>query len=189
MFEEFLEVVVICLILSIDVSVISFNYGMSKIKMPVLSALSIALINLIVSGIGVIISFFISSSSNQSVVDYISIFLLFSLGVFYLIKLFFFKKEEKSMDKNDDKIISPLEAVLFALVLTPDGFCAGLSAGSSYFFILSFLILFLFSTFLSVYLLSFLGYRLSKKIRLNLDWLSPVCLILFSLIKFLILIL
>ena len=189
MLGELWEVLIICFILSIDVSVISFNYGMSKIKMPVLSALSIALINLIVSGIGVIISFFISSSSDQSVVDYISIFLLFSLGIFYLIKLFFFKKKEKSLDKNDDKIISPLEAVLFALILTPDGFCAGLSAGSSYFFIFSFLVLFFVSTFLSVYFLSLIGYKLSKKIRLNLDWLSPVCLILFSLIKFLFLVL
>jgi len=188
MWEVLTEVIIICLILSIDVAIISFNYGISKIKMPFISALSIALINLIISGVGVIISFFISNYINEKIIDYISCFLLFLLGFYYLIKIYFLKPKEKNLDTNNDNLISPIEAVLFALLLTPDGFCVGLSACENSMFILLFMSLFFITTFLSVYFSSILGYKLSKKIKLNLDWLSPICLILFAVVKFLLLI-
>lgn len=178
-----IEVLVICLILSIDVSLISFNYGLSKIKIPILSAISIALINLIAAGIGIIISYYFSNIINEIYLDYLSILLLFCLGLFNFIKSFFQTKEE-NLDKNNDHILSPTEAVILSLILIPDGFCASLSCGTNGVFIVSFIFLFLITTFLSVFVFSYIGFNLSKKIKLNLSWLSPICLIAFAILKF-----
>ena len=184
------EVISICLVLAIDVSIISLNYGLSKIKIPFISALSIALLNLIAAGIGILISILCENFINEIYLDYISIALLFSLGLFNLI-LYFKRRHknisDKNLDVNNDKKISPSEAVFLSLILIPDGFCASLACGSNDFFIISFLTLFFITTLLSVTLFSSIGLKLSRKIKHDLSFLSPCFLIIFSLIKLILL--
>lgn len=187
MLEIFIDCLIICLILSIDVFLIGFNYGISKIKVPFLSIVSITLINFIVIGIGCILSFFISNIIPDVILDYISIALLFSLGVYNLIKMIMKKDKDKSLDKNDDKILSPVECLMLAFVLTPDGFCASLSCGNDYRYIFTFLGLFILTTFLSILISSMIGYKLSKKIKYDLSWLSPTFLIIYSIVKLILL--
>lgn len=184
MLKILLEAIIICLILAIDVSIISFNYGFSKIKILFTSALLVSFINLIAACIGVGISLLCSNLIDEIYLDYLSISLLFGLGIINLVKFFVKKKkEDENLDKNNDYILSPSEAILLSLILIPDGFCASLSCGSDFKFILCFLILFFFTTFLSIFSFSKLGFILSKKIKFNLAWLSPSCLILFSILK------
>lgn len=173
----------ICLILAIDVFLIGFNYGISKIKIPFISVISVTLINFIVIGIGVVISFLFSNIIPPKILDFVSIGLLFSLGIFNLIKYFLNCKEE-NLDKNNDKFLSPSECLVLAFILTPDGFSASLSCGGDQTNSTIFMITFLITTFFAIFLGSTLGYKLSKKIKLNLSWLSPTFLILYSIFKF-----
>lgn len=174
--------ILICLILAIDVFLIGFNYGISKIKIPFISVISITLINFIIIGSGVVISFFFSNIISERVLDFISIGLLFFLGVFNLTK-FFLKCKEENLDKNNDKTLSPSESLILSFILTPDGFSASLSCGGNQTNCIVFIITFVITTFLAIFLGSNLGYKLSKKIKLNLSWLSPTFLILYSLLK------
>lgn len=187
MIEIFVDCLIICGILSIDVFLIGFNYGISKIKVPFLSIISITLINFIIIGIGCILSFFISNLIPEIILDYISIGLLFSLGIYNLIKTFVKKNEDKTLDKNNDKVLSPIECLMLAFVLTPDGFCASLSCGNDYRYIFTFLGLFIITTFLSILISSMIGYKLSRKIKHNLSWLSPTFLIGYSIVKLILL--
>lgn len=176
---------IICLILAIDVFLIGFNYGISKIKVPFVSVISVTLINFIVIGSGVVVSFFCSNFVSEEVLNYISIGLLFLLGIINLTK-FFLKCKEKNLDKNNDKMLSPSECLILAFILTPDGFSASLSCGGDKTNCIIFIIIFVITTFLAIFSGSKLGYHLSKKIRLNLSWLSPTFLILYSLVKFMV---
>ena len=58
MINIFIDNTIICLILAIDVFLIGFNYGVSKVKIPFVSIVCITLINFIVIGFGVVFSFF-----------------------------------------------------------------------------------------------------------------------------------
>lgn len=177
-----LDNLIICLILAIDVFLIGFNYGLSKIKVPFISVISVTLINFIVIGSGVVVSFFCSTLISEEVLNYISISLLFLLGVINLTK-FFLKCKEKNLDKNNDKTLSPSECLVLAFILTPDGFSASLACGGDKTNCIVFIITFVITTFLAILLGSKLGYHLSKKIKLNLSWLSPTFLICYSLVK------
>jgi len=183
MIDIFVNNLVICLILAIDVFLIGFNYGISKIKVPFVSVISVTLINFIVIGTGVVASFFFSNFISENILNYISICLLFCLGIFNLIK-FFLNFKEKNLDKNNDKTLSPSECLVLAFVLTPDGFSASLGCGQNKTNCIVFIIMFVVTTFLAIFLGSKIGYKLSKKIRLNLSWLSPCFLIIYSSVKF-----
>ena len=108
--------------------------------------------------------------------------LLFLLGVINLVK-FFLKCKEKNLDINNDKYLSPSECLILAFVLTPDGFSASLACGADKTNCIVFLIIFVITTFLAIFTSSVLGYKLSKKIKLNLSWLSPTFLIIYSVVK------
>lgn len=183
MAEIILDNLIICLILAIDVFLIGFNYGVSKIKVPFVSIVSITLINFIVIGFGVVISYFCSGFISEKVLEYISIGLLFILGVFNLIKVLKNCNKDENLDKNNDKILSPYECLFLALILTPDGFSASLGCGGDKVNCVTFIIIFVITTFFAIFISTVLGYKLSRKIKLNLKWLSPVFLIFYSIFK------
>ena len=173
---------IICLILAIDVFLIGFNYGISKVKIPFLSIISITLINFIVIGSGVVISYFCSNLISDFVLNIISISLLFTLGCYNLIK-FFLNQKDKNLDINNDKILSPYECLFLAFILTPDGFSASLACGGDKLNCIVFIIFFVITTFFAIFISSKIGFKLSKKIKLNLSWLSPIFLIFYSIFK------
>lgn len=182
MINIFIDNTIICLILAIDVFLIGFNYGVSKVKIPFVSIVCITLINFIVIGFGVVFSFFFSTYVSENILNFISIGLIFFLGVFNLFK-FFLNCQEKNLDKNNDKTLSPSECLLLAFILTPDGFSASLSCGNDKINCIVFVSIFVITTLLSIFIGSKLGYSLSKKIKLNLSWLSPTFLICYSIVK------
>lgn len=182
MTDILLDNLVICLILAIDVFLIGFNYGISKVKVPFVSIISVTLINFIVIGTGVVVSYFCSNFISERILDFVSIGLLFCLGIFNLTKCFL-KCKEKNLDKNNDKTLSPSECLILAFVLTPDGFSASLSCGRDKTNCIVFVVMFVITTFLAIFCGTKIGYKLSKKIKLNLSWLSPTFLILYSIIK------
>ena len=182
MINIFIDNIIICLILAIDVFLIGFNYGVSKVKTPFISIICITLINFIVIGSGVVFSFFFSTFISEEILNFVSIGLIFFLGIFNLIK-FLLNCKEKNLDKNNDKILSPSECLMLAFILTLDGFSASLSCGSSKINCIVFICIFIITTFLSILIGSKIGYSLSKKIKLNLSWISPTFLICYSIIK------
>lgn len=185
MINIFVDNLIICLILAIDVFLIGFNYGISKIKIPFISIISITLINFIVIGSGVVFSFFFSSFVSENILNFVSIGLILLLGIINLIK-FFLNCKENNLDKNNDKLLSPSECLILAFILTPDGFSASLSCGNNKINCIVFISIFVITTFLSILIGSKIGYKLSKKIKLNLSWISPTFLIIYSLIKLII---
>lgn len=180
-----IETFIICLILSIDLSIISFSYGISKIKIPLTSIIGIVFINFLISGLGILFSYLFTKIVAEIYFTYASIILIFLIGLISFVKEIKHKNNyfEICQDKNNDKILSLKESIFLGFALSIDSFCVGLSLKHSFTIIFSYFCFILLFSFSSILIFSKIGYKISKK-PLNLSWLSGICLIIFSLVKF-----
>jgi putative sporulation protein YtaF len=191
-----------------DAFAAALTYGISKIKIPVLSAVIISFIgtaflcvSLFFAGL---LSRFISSEACMAVsamllffIGTVSIFqntiksylkkhkgkanVSFSLfSISFAVDIFI---DEKTADADNSKILSSKEAIMLAVALSVDSVASGFSAGLLLENYLLTIILCFFICMLSVFLGGLIGRRISKAISLNLGWLSGAVLITIAMIK------
>ena len=107
-------------------------------------------------------------------------FSFFSLK--FILKLY---ADPEDVDLNADKIISPAEAALLAFSLSLDGLAAGFGAAVGNINIPAVLAASLVANMTMLYLGSFLGDKLARKLPFNISWLGGAVLIGLAVIKLL----
>lgn len=206
MFYILLEVLSLALAISLDTLVVSIGYGTSKIKIPFVSAFIMSFFNIVVLSFSIFIGALVGNSVNPDIAKYISFALLLIVGFFkfssemikiwlgkkakkgcFNVKIFNFKlifsviADTRKADVNEDKNLSPFEALTLGLILSIDSIGVGFGIGILP-VNLELFIIFAFSfPLLFIPLGSFIGKKLSNKI--NLSWLSGLILIILSVTK------
>lgn len=208
-FSAILEALLIVTALSIDAFVSSFAYGAGKIKIPPISLL---VINLICSGSLVLALLFggaVSYWLPAPLTSAICILLLLALGItkvfdsaiktlirkhssfqkkiqFSLFHMGFILKiyaNPEEADRDHSHILSPSEAAFLAIALSLDGLAVGFGTGLSHTGPLLVFLLSLAIGILAVLLGCSLGNRLSRKLFLDLSWISGALLIILAILK------
>lgn len=208
-FSAVLEALLIVTALSMDAFVSSFAYGADKIKIPPTSLL---VINLICSGTLVLALVFgdaVSRFLPAPLTRAICILLLLSLGMakvfdsalktlirkhstfqkkfqFSLFHMGFILKiyaNPEEADRDHSHILSPFEAAFLAIALSLDSLAVGFGAGLSHTGPMLVFLLSLAIGILAVLLGCALGNRLSRRLSLDLSWISGALLILLAILK------
>ncbi len=204
-----IEAILLVVALSIDAFVASFAYGTSKIKVPILSTITISVICSSALTIALIIGSIFSPYLDKSITNEVFFVILFLLGI---IKLFDssikalirknknFNKEYKfclsnlnfilniyanpeKADVDSSKLLSVKEAVTLAIALSLDGVIAGFGAGLSnayWFEILTYS--FIIGT-VFIMLGHYIGQQIAKKITFDISWMSGLLLVILAFLK------
>lgn len=149
------EALAIALVLSLDSFACGLAYGASQIKVPLRSALIVAIVCSLTLGFTLLLGSAVAPYISQTAVKYISFAILLTMALLKLfenfIKLWLKKRgsrqiafklfdvrfilkvyeNEQAADNNKDKILSKKEAISLALALSLDGLGVGFSAGMS----------------------------------------------------------
>ena len=181
------EALLISLACGLDCLISGFAYGANKIKMPLLSALTIATMGSVVLGLALFLGNVIGKYMPTCLNTAICCSVLFLMGL-YRICTWVFKRtyNYKKADVNKDKILSIWESLLLGTVLSLDCFAVGMSAGLSLPSALSYITTIAISFTLSLVFLIFgryLGNKLAQKTPLNLSWLGGLLLIALAVVK------
>lgn len=208
-FTPLVEALLIVTALSVDAFVSCFAYGASRIKIPFSSAM---VINLICSGILAISLFFGSFIGNwvpREVTTALCFFLLMALGLskifdsaikavirkhqafqkdihFSFLNLGFFLSiyaNPEEADRDHSRVLSPTEATMLALALSVDSLAVGFGTGLTQTAPFLIIALSLVADFFCILLGYFLGARMTRKLKLELNWLSGLILIVFAIMK------
>jgi len=193
-FYKFLEALTITLALSIDSFVCTFAYGISKIKVPIKSVLTINFICCSVMAISVTLGVYIAKYIPQTITMWLGFSCLLLIGLIKLIVPILKKMAKKRLEKkhnfmlsifsdstnadiNNNNILSPLEAVGLAFALSIDSLFVGFSAVVGHGLKFELVLAEFVTDFIAINLGAFIGNKMFKNIRLNLSWLSGVMLI------------
>lgn len=204
-----LEIFILSLTISLDSFMSAFAYGACKIKIHFLSALLMSLTAIFMLFISCLAGDLFNNIASRDVIKYISFALLLCVGLFKLISEIFksyvqfrarknkpikfslFGKDIKfesvvdvsKTDKDNNKILSPIESLGLGFMLSIDSLGVGLSYGleNQVQWIL-FVVAFAFSI-ISILLGNFLGKKIAKKCKVNLSFLSGLVLIALSISK------
>jgi putative Mn2+ efflux pump MntP len=178
-----LEAMLITLACSMDCLVTGFSYGVNKIKIPVPSMLIINIVASLVLGLSLVLGAWISRYIPLNVTLIISSATLVMIGAY---KIFFGIKNHESADKDKNKILSPVEAIVLALALSLDGLGIGLGAGLVFVGMTVVAMVVGFSLVINFAFLA-LGQKLGnitvKRIKINLSWLAGMLLVLLAVLK------
>lgn len=201
------ESVVFVCALSLDAFAASLAYGTQDIKMPVKSILSINFISTGLVGLGIEIGSVFISFLSIRLISVISFLILISLGFikifefsikrwikknnnlqkdFYFLNFHFLLEVITDSIKADfdcSKELSVKEAYTLGVVLSLDGFAAGVGAGLLGFDTGLVMVLSFAMGFLSMLLGGFLGRRLAEKTKIDLSWISGAILLIIALLK------
>ena len=205
----FVQAILLVGAISLDALVVSFSYGVNKIKIPIPSVLIITIISTIALTLGLYLGSFFSAVISEQVATAISASILILIGVIKLsdslIKSYI--KKHQTLDKkiyfkflslqfmlnvyadpleadtDESKTLSAKEAIGLAFVLSLDGLTAGFGAGLSqggFLWIIGFSLII---CGLFIFLGALLGRLISKKSKLNLSWLSGTVLIVLGIVS------
>ena len=200
------EAILITSALSVDTFVASFAYGSNKIKIPILSISIITIICSFVLVSSLLLGTLVSEFIPIWLTAALSFIILFSLGVFKLIDSIIKSKIKKNKsfttqnknsilnlkfilslytnpenaDIDQSRFISPMEATILAFALSLDGFAVGFGAALGDTSIITILIASLVIGFVAIVTGSYLGNKVSTKLKSDLSWLSGVILIVLA---------
>jgi len=178
-----LSALLLAVVISIDTLAAGFSYGTSNTKVPILRLVVIDLIGSTLLGLALFFGFYIGHVIPPATTKIISVVILKSIGGYKLIV--YFRRKVKEIPNNPRKI-GWMETIILALVLALDGIAVGFGASihnTSVVFCLSVIAFSLVTDFTFFIIGANLGRKLTKKIRLDLSWLSGVVLIMLGFIK------
>lgn len=207
--KEILEALLLVVALSADTFAASFAYGTNKIKIMMSSTLIINGICTLALTLSLVLGNLLRPILSNEITRTVSFTVLFVLGMSKLfdstIKAYIRKynkfehelhfsflylrfilnvyADPKIADVNESNSLSPMEALSLAIALSFDGFAVGLGAALVeinvwYIIILSFII-----GILAIVVGSFIGNLISKKISMNISWLSGILLLVIAFLK------
>ncbi len=182
MFSFILEILLLVTALSVDAFAAGFAYGVSKIKVPVLSVLIVSVVSSLTLAVSLILGEMVSNMIPQDLTRQFSFVLLFVLGV---VKLFDRSRhnEAEEANKNQDDLVSPGEALTLGAALSLDSVAAGIGAGVAASRIPAVFAASALVGALAVASGTYLGRLISSHCRSNLCWVSGLLLILLALMK------
>lgn len=206
---SFAEAALLVLAISTDAFAAALAYGTRKIRIPVLSAVTISVI---CSGM-LLLSLFVGGIIRPVVPEGLTIGLGFSiLFLLGFVKLFdssikaYIRRHQKlnkrirfsfcslkfiltvyadpsEADQDASRVLSPLEAASLAVALSLDGLAAGVGAGFSSFSWFSMLILSFSIGLAAVGSGYVIGRRVAEKSQADLSWLGGILLIVLAFMK------
>ena len=204
MLSSLLLVIALCT----DAFATSLTYGISKIKISLVSAIIISLTGAIFLAVALFFSGIVRQLVSIEICSIFSVVLLFLIGItslfqntiksylkahkgkanvsFSLFSISFaidIFLDEKAADADNSKTISPKEALMLAIALSVDSIAMGFSAGLSNGNCLRTIALCFSMSMLSIFCGGIIGSFIVKQTSINLGWLSGVMLILLSGIK------
>ena len=191
---------------AVDCLVAGLAYGSDKIKIPIVSGIIINLVSTAMLALSLFLGSFIGQYMPKSVTLAVACSILCCIGFYKIVKSIFksaFKKVKDpgrelkislfsltffirickspvESDVDNNKVLSPKEAVILAFALSLDCIAAGLSAGlafSGWLFLLIVIACSLIPDFLFLYAGRFIGGKIAQKSAVNLSWLSGLLLI------------
>lgn len=182
--ELVLQILILVTALSVDSFAAGFAYGVSKIKVPLLSVTITALITSFMLIISLLVGNVIQGLLPPSLTSEISFLILFILGS---VKLWDHSKhsDAEQANKDGDDNLSPIEALTLGFALSIDSIAAGVGAGVRTADIpATFSISLLIGA--SVILLGCrIGNIISSRVQTNLSWVSGILLIILAIMKLL----
>lgn len=184
---------------SLDLAAASFALGGAGVKIPLFSVLILSISGSLSLTVPCTFSDCLSDFVNAGICSYIGKILLIALGIFMLIKNFAGKKISESIsplcviideskaekaDYDQNKILSAAESVILGAGLSADSAVTGISAGLTgvtgrevvVMFLSTFIISFVF-----VKIFSYVGNKISSKIRINTSVFCGLLMIAISL--------
>lgn len=208
MLNHIIEALLFSFAISFDSLATFFGYGISNIKVPFKRVLIISLLSTFILACGIIFGYLLSGVISSSITKYISFSILLLVGLIKLsvelIKIWLEKKSKRDTsvikifnfslffkvcldtnlsDLNDDKLLSLKEALLISTILSIDSLGVGLGVGMNTTYPYLTIIFTFFTGLLFSCVGNFIGKKLSKKIKLNLSWLSGAILIILAVLK------
>lgn len=204
-----LESLLLVLALSLDAFAASIAYGANRIRIPLSSILIINSICTMFLAITILIGSFIKTAIPGDMLSVLSFIMLILLGVYYMfegfvktvlskstnsnrrlnLKVFDLRfiievyVDETKADYNYSKHLSPKEALYLAMVLSLDSIGAGLGSGLVDINWVQVLVFSLIFGLAAIWSGLIVGRKLSKKIDMELSWLSGLILIVLAFMK------
>ena len=137
-----IEVILLVIVVSIDCFAAALTYGLARIRVNLISAVTVGFIGSVVLWLSLVMSEIISRLISPGFAQSMGGFLLILMGIMMIFKRIirkFFKEkqhglaaiflDEKKADADNSKDISVKEAFFLAAILSTDCFLSGLSAG------------------------------------------------------------
>lgn len=167
------------LALTTDSFVVSFAYGMEKVKISFPMVVGMNLIMSSLLGIAVMAGNFLSCFLSETTTSLGCTGILAGMGLYRIFVCF--SAKEDIVEKRTKKELTKLEAILLAIVLSLDSLAVGLGTG----LVQTRGIQLAVGSFVGGIFMMETGWELGKVIRISmkrdLSWLSGVCLILLAL--------
>ncbi len=204
-----LEVLILSFVISLDSFMSAFSYGVTKIKIPFLSAFLMSFTGVLTLFFSCCLGGYINDFLSEQAIKYIAFALMFVVGLYKLLSeiiksliLRKIKKENKTTikilnktincekfldpkkkDVDNNKILSPLECLGLGFILSIDNLGVGFSYGLQKGIEIILLAISFLLTLISIISGNFLGKKLSKFAKINLSYLSGLTLIALSILK------
>ena len=204
-----IESLLLVLSLCIDSFVASIEYGTSKIKIPILSAIIINLICTATLALSLFVGSIVKDFLPGRVPILLGFFLLMAIGIYRLFeyifkacitkhsnsdkpltfKLFDFKfvlqvyADEIKADFDKSKYLNSKEAFYLALALSLDSLAVGFGSSLCNINYFQTLLLCFIIGLLCVLIGVFIGRKFAEKMHLELSWLSGVLLIILAILR------
>ena len=201
-----LQTIIFVVAISLDSFIASFSTSINKIKIPFLSAFILSLITTAFLAAALFLGSSLSHIIPPDITLIIGVTVLFAIGLFKLfdsiIKAYIKKRQgldkkikfkflslnfmlniyaaPETSDADDSKVLSLKEASTLAIVLSLDSITAGFGLGATETDMIGFLWIILAAfvvCMLFIYLGALIGYKISKKVKLDLSWLSGLAFI------------
>ena len=174
--------ILLLLVVSIDLFVCGFGYGTSKIHVPFKKVLVINIIGSIMIGIGLFVGYWIGSQFNNGFASWLAFGILFGLGLF---KFFAWLITKNKKQCRAIRLITWRETIVLGIVLAADGLVVGIGATVDSFglaFICTVIALSLVTDHLVFWLGQSMGKKVTKRIKLDLSWLSGTLLMILAVV-------
>lgn len=182
MFEQLLQALILVMALSVDSFTSGFAYGVSKIRMPLLSVSIVTFISSITLVLSLLVGNVIQGMIPPGWADKIGFSILFLLGLFKLLNRSKQSDAEKA-NKDGDDLLSPVEALSLGAALSIDSIAAGIGAGFAKALIPAAFLISLVIGAAALISGSRLGNIISNRFGANLDWVCGVLLMLLAVMK------
>lgn len=204
-----LETLILVISISIDSFLASISYGTSKIKIPFLSALIIAIVSSSMLGLSLLIGELFKGYISLTLAKSVSFLLLFSIGIYRFFesilknyikknskktspltfKIFDLKfilqvyADETKADFDKSKTLSSKEAFYLAIALSLDSLAVGFSSSLISVNYIQSILFSLLIGFLSIVSGSFIGLKFVENSKIDLSWISGILIILLAFLR------
>lgn len=181
-----LNAFLLAIAVSIDLMVCGIAYGIHKTKTSFAKITIVNLVNSALFGVALFFGYIIGQYIPKIVTMLFSVIILCGLGVYKILQDVLKKRKISNCEKNGP--LNFREALILGLGVAIDamaaGFSAGVDSGNSILFCVVVFGISLVTDVVLFYLGKFIGFKISSKSRINLNWLGGIILIGLGISKF-----